>query len=157
MNRRTVLSLLAVAGLTATLATAADKPNFSGSWKMNAEKSDFGPIPPPEKLERTIVHEDPKLNVNTLNVGPQGEMKSDSMYTTDGKDSVNKTGGMEIKSVAAWDGDKLIIKYKREVQGMDISFVETWTLGAEGKTMTVVNDLSTPQGDFKLVTVMDKK
>lgn len=157
MNRRTILSLLAVAGLTAALATAADKPNFSGSWKMNAEKSDFGPIPPPEKLERTIAHEDPKLNVNTLNVGPQGEMKSDSVYTTDGKDSVNKTAGMEIKSVAAWDGDKLIIKYKREVQGMDISFVETWTLGADGKTMTVVNDLSTPQGDFKLVTVMDKK
>ena len=157
MNRRSVLAMLALAGLTATLAAAADQPNFSGSWKMNANKSDFGPIPPPDKLERIIKHEDPKLNVNTLNVGPQGEIKSDSVYTTDGKGSLNKTAGMEVKSVAAWDGGKLVIKYKREVQGMEISFVETWTLAADGKVLTVVNDLSTPQGDFKLTTVMDKQ
>jgi hypothetical protein len=157
MNRRSVLAVFALAGLTAMLANAADKPNFSGSWKMNPAKSDFGPIPPPEKLERTIKHEDPKMTVNTLNVGPQGEIKSESIYTTDGKDSVNKNGGMEVKSVAAWDGDKLTIKYKREVQGMEISFVETWTLAADGKILTVVNDLSTPQGDFKLTTVMDKQ
>ena len=157
MNRRTMLSVLALASLSAALMSGADKPNFTGSWKMNPAKSDFGPIPPPDKLERTIKHDDPKLAVSTLNAGPQGEMKSDSMYTTDGKDSINKTAGTEVKSVAAWDGDKLTIKYKREVQGMEISFAETWTLSADGKVLTVVNDLSTPQGDFKLTTVMDKQ
>ena len=157
MNRRSMLTLLALASLTAALAPAADKPNFSGSWKMNAGKSDFGPIPPPDKLERTIKHEDPKMNVNTLNVGAQGETKTEAVYTTDGKDSVNKMAGMDVKSVAAWDGDKLIIKSKREIQGMEISMVENWTLSADGKILTIINDLSTPQGDFKLTTVLDKQ
>ena len=157
MNRRSVLAMLALAGLAATLASAADKPNFTGSWKMNSEKSDFGPVPPPEKMERTIKHEDPKLNVNSMSVGPQGENKTEANYTTDAKDSVNKMNGMEVKSVAAWDGSNLTIKYKREAQGMEISFVENWTLSADGKVLTVVNNLSTPQGDFVLKMVMDKQ
>ena len=157
MNRRSVLSLLALAGLTATLAAAADKPNFTGSWKMNSEKSDFGPVPPPEKMERTIKHEDPKLNVNSVSVGPQGENKSEANYTTDGKDSVNKMAGADVKSVAAWEGSNLTIKYKREAQGMEISFVENWSLSADGKVLTIVNNLSTPQGDFALKIVLDKQ
>ena len=157
MNRRSLLSMLALASLTAAFASAAEKPNFSGVWKMNPAKSDFGPVPAPDKLERTIKHADPKLDITTASVGPQGDMKTDSSYTTDGKDSVNKQAGMEVKSVAAWEGDKLVIKYKREIQGMDISFVENWSLSADGKVLTVVNDLSTPQGDFKLTTVMDKQ
>jgi len=157
MNRRQVVSLIALGGLTAMLASAAEKPNFTGSWKLNVSKSDFGPVPPPEKLEQTIKHEDPKLNINTLNVGQQGEIKSETTYNTDGKESINKQAGVETKSVAVWDGDKLVIKYKREIQGMEIAFVDTWTLGAEGKSYTIVRDLSTPQGDFKLTIVMDKQ
>ena len=157
MNLRNAVSVLALAGLAATLASAADKPNFTGTWKMNPAKSDFGPIPPPDKLERTIKHDDPKMVVNTINVGMQGEMKSEAVYTTDGKDSINKTAGMEVKSVAAWDGDKLVIKAKREAQGMEITTVDTWTLSADGKVLTSSNALSTPQGDFKITTVMEKQ
>jgi hypothetical protein len=40
---KVVLLITAVAGL----AMAADKPNFSGDWKLNAAQSDFGPIPAP--------------------------------------------------------------------------------------------------------------
>ena len=54
MNRRQVVSLIALGSLAAMLASAAEKPNFTGSWKLNASKSDFGPVPPPEKLEQTI-------------------------------------------------------------------------------------------------------
>jgi len=157
MNRRSVLSILALASLTATLASAADKPNFSGSWKLNTDKSDFGPVPPPEKMARTITHADPSLKYSSVSVGPQGEQKTEASYTTDGKESVNKLGGAEIKGVAAWDGENLTIKYKREVQGMDISFAENWTLSADGKVLTIVNNLSTPQGDFALKMVLDKQ
>ena len=157
MTRRSVFCVLAVAGLTATLAVGADKPNYSGTWKLNLDKSDFGPVPPPEKLVRTIKHEDPTLNVSSVSVGPQGEVKNDSTYTTDGKESVNKMAGAEVKSNAAWDGSNLTIKYKREVQGMEISFVENWTLAPDGKVLTIVNNLSTPQGDVALKMVLEKQ
>jgi hypothetical protein len=149
--------LLAVASLSATLALGAGKPDFSGSWKMNAEKSDFGPMPAPDKLEQTITHADPNLTVNSTTAGPQGETKSELKYTVDGKDSVNTIRGAEFKSVAAWDGDTIVIKSKREVQGMEISLIETWSLSTDGKVLTVLRKASTPQGDFELKTVMDKQ
>ena len=157
MHRRSLMILLAVASLSAALAMGADKPDFSGSWKMNAEKSDFGPMPAPDKLEQTITHADPSLTVNSVTAGPQGDSKSELKYTLDGKDSINTVRGAEFKSVAAWDGDRIVIKSKREVQGMEISLVETWSLSKDGKVLSVVRQASTPQGDFTLTTVMDKQ
>ena len=51
-------ALLIIAGL-ASMAFAADKPNFSGDWKLNAAKSNFGPIPPPTSYTRKIAHAEP--------------------------------------------------------------------------------------------------
>ncbi|HEY3741572.1 MAG TPA: hypothetical protein VGL53_17085 [Bryobacteraceae bacterium] len=156
ITRRSLLPMLALAGLSAACLMAADKPNFSGSWKMDASKSDFGPMPAPDKLEQTITHADPNLSFTTVSNGANGESKTDTVYTTDGKESVNKVRNMEVKSVAAWDGDKLVVKSKREVQGMEISLVETWSLSTDGKVLTIVRNASTPQGDFTLTTVMNK-
>ena len=157
MNRRSVLILAALASLSAMLATAADKPNFTGAWKLNVPKSEFGMMPAPEKQERTIKHEDPKMNINSVSVGPQGEQKTESNYTTDGKDSINKVRGADVKSVAAWEGDKLVVKSKREAQGMEITVVENWSLSADGKVLTIVNKIGTPQGDFEATMVLDKQ
>src|ERR1051325_8061092 len=62
------------------------KPNFSGQWTMDASKSDFGPMPAPEKIVRVIDHKEPNLNIKTTQVGQQGEVKSEYSYTTDGKE-----------------------------------------------------------------------
>ena len=46
-----LVSLALVAG-----GQSATKANFSGEWKMNVMKSDFGALPPPEFITRTILH-----------------------------------------------------------------------------------------------------
>ena len=49
MQRRLYLTFTLI--LLVGLACAAQaKPNFTGDWKLNADKSDFGPLPPPEKM-----------------------------------------------------------------------------------------------------------
>src|SRR5277367_4263573 len=47
-------------------------PNFSGDWKMNIAKSDFGPVPAPEVLTRAIKHTDPALEIATHQKGARG-------------------------------------------------------------------------------------
>jgi hypothetical protein len=59
---RALIALLATMVLTGT-APAADKPNFSGEWKMNAAKSDFGQLPPPDSFVRRIEHADSLLTI----------------------------------------------------------------------------------------------
>ena len=156
MIRRSLLAISTLA-LFANLLSAADKPDFSGSWKMNAAKSEFGPMPGPEKLERTITHKDPVLSSKTTQSGPQGEVTSEMKYTTDGSDSVNKLRGQDVKSVAKWEADKLVVKSKREAQGMEIAITETWVLSDGGKVLTITNAIDTPQGAFEMKYVLDKQ
>jgi hypothetical protein len=53
--KRALIAVLLTTVLTAT-APAADKPNFSGEWKMDAAKSDFGQLPAPTSFVRKIAH-----------------------------------------------------------------------------------------------------
>ncbi len=156
MIRRSLIAISALA-LFAGMLPAQDKPNFTGSWKMNAEKSDFGPMPAPDKMTRTIDHKDPDMQIKTTQAGQQGEVTSELKYKTDGTESVNKLRGQDVKGVAKWEGDKLVVKSKREVQGMEISLTETWTMTDAGKVLTVVNAIETPQGNFEAKIVLEKQ
>ena len=61
---KTLLSTLFVIAAAANMAAAADKPDFSGDWKMDTDKSVFGPLPPPTSMTRKIDHKDPAITVN---------------------------------------------------------------------------------------------
>lgn len=156
---KTRLAVLCAAVALATVFSAAAfaKPNFSGNWKMNASETNFGQIPPPERLERKIAHEEPNIKFTTTQSGPQGDVTSEMAYTTDGKPAVNKTRAGEVTSVAKWDGDVLTVNSKREIQGVEITQSERWMLSEDGKRLTIENTINTPQGDFKLKLVMDKQ
>ena len=141
----------------AVCAPASAAPNFSGNWKFNAGKSNYGPIPAPDKMERKITHEEPTLKMTTVQSGQQGEITTDMTYKTDGSESVNKVRGNDVKSVAKWDGAALTVASKREVQGMEITQNERWTLSDDGKILTILNKINTPQGEFEITIVMDKQ
>jgi hypothetical protein len=157
---RSVLVPLAVLAAIPFALAADTKPDFSGEWKLNVDKSNFGPMPPPESETRTITHADPSLNVKSVRTGGTGDMSTEMKFTTDGKESVNKIetpgGAIEIKTTMSWEGKALIAKSKLEVQGMDINSEDHWELSEDGKTLTVNQKVTTPQGDFEASQVFDK-
>lgn len=157
MMRRMML-LAAAAALFSLCLAGAEKPNFSGVWKLNNAKSDFGPMPGgPDKFERTIDHKDPNLKMTTVQAF-QGQERSNSVeYVIDGNEKTVETPMGPMHVTPAWKGDNLEITVKREIQGNQIKSVETWSLSEEGKVLTVKTDISTPQGDFSLKFVMDKQ
>ncbi|MBI3682057.1 MAG: hypothetical protein HY235_16865 [Acidobacteria bacterium] len=149
-GRATALILL-------TAALIAAKPNFSGEWKMDPSKSDFGPNPAPEKIVRTIQHDDPNLAIKTLLVSQQGEIASGLKYTTDGKECTNTTRFGEAKGTAKWDGDTLVIESKLQFQGADIVQKDRWTLSSDGKAMKVQTSIKSPQGEIEMAISFDKQ
>lgn len=138
-------------------AAANAKPNFTGEWKLNASKSEFGPMPAPASRVDKIKHADPDLAVSTTASGPQGEATFDLKYTTDGKECTNELRGNPTKSTAAWDGDALVINTKANFQGNDITLTDKWTLSEDGKTLTVARHIKAPQGEFDQKTVLEKQ
>ena len=153
------LWLLAIAAtLTFGAAFAADKPNFTGSWKLNSAKSDFGPMPQgPEKFERKVDHKDPDMKVNTVQSMQGNERTSDVAYAIDGKEHDVTMGPTTAKVTATWKDSVLEVVAKREIQGNAITSTEKWSLSPDGKVLTVDSNISAPQGEFAMKFVMDKQ
>src|SRR6185436_18842785 len=49
------------------------KPDFSGVWTLVADKSDFGEMPAPATMTRTITHKDPALTIVVAQTGGEGD------------------------------------------------------------------------------------
>ncbi len=129
--KRLVLIAFAAAVVLPFSARAQTKTDLSGTWTLDATKSDApggrggrGPQGPV-----TI-----KQTASEIVIGQ-------ATYKLDGSESVNQLqgrGGMtEAKSKAHWDGAKLVIDTTRDIGGNTVTSTETRSLSADGKEMTV--------------------
>ncbi len=135
MKSRTSAALLiaAIVCLCASIAAAQTKPNLSGSWKMNSQKSKFADGGPDGILIK-IDHKEPELTEDWSISTPDGERAFQAKYTTDGKETEQEVMGRTAKTSAKWDGDALVIEFK---SGNGF-FKRKITLSADGKTITKV-------------------
>ncbi|HTS77927.1 MAG TPA: hypothetical protein VMG40_17070 [Bryobacteraceae bacterium] len=147
--------LLAIFAL-AVLSFAADKPDFSGNWKMDAGQSDFGGAPAPDSLTRKIEQSGPSVTFTDEQMSGAGNDKAVRKYTTDGSETTYQWMGSEVKSAAHWDGDALVIIGKQNAAGTDVVVTSNITLSSGGKTL-IENDKITAGGNdaggFKIVFV----
>jgi len=154
MKTRTSAALMvAVIGcLCALIVAAQTKPNFSGAWKMNREKSKFADGGPDAILIK-IDHKEPALTEEWSMTTPEGERSFQGKYTTDGKETEQEVMGRTAKTSAKWEGDALVIEFK----AADGFFKRKITLSADGKTMTKVVTHSEGGGDPVEDTVVFEK
>jgi hypothetical protein len=142
-----VLSLaLAAALVVPFIAQAQAKPDFSGTWTLDAAKSDpapagrggggggggrggggGGPV--------TI-----KQSPTDITIGM-------ATYKLDGSETeIQGRGGVQ-KAKATWDGAKLVITTNIDMQGTAITTKAVRSLSADGKEMTVeTTTTGAPQG-----------
>jgi hypothetical protein len=155
--------LLTFAALPASRPAHAQDalPNFTGKWVLDAAKSDFGPMPPPDSVIHTIDHKEPTIKIVTAQKSAQGEVTNERTLTTDGKPNVNRLrmGGPEqdVTSTTKWVGKTLTTVMKAEVQGMALGFNDSWKLSDDGKVLTIVRAITTDQGEFAVTTVFNKQ
>jgi hypothetical protein len=151
---KTSVLIVALAGLS----LAADKPNFSGDWKLNAAKSNMGPLPAPTTYTRKVTHAEPSITIEDTQTGTAlGDQHDTRTYTTDGKEIAYQANGADVKSSMSWDGDALAINSKASIQGMDLVIKDKVTLGDDGKTLTDTVHIATGQGDLDLTLVFEKQ
>ena len=158
--KRTVRILVPICTLMflAAVMHGFAQPDFTGTWKMNASKSQFGPMPAPDSVTLKVEHKDPNLKTSMTTVGgPQGDQTVDAKYTTDGKECVNSIMGTDAKSKVTWDGDAMVTDTKVDFGGAEITLKAKWTLSSDGKVLTNAQKISTPQGEFEIVYVFDKQ
>lgn len=142
-------------GLGATVAAQADP--FLGHWTLNVEKSEFqtaGAAVRSRTIEITR-----KGNVyshvqETFRLGQDAVQKLTYDVTYDGKDSTPVIGGAFDAVTISRTGNTMVRKAKN--RGAEVE-TATYTLSADGKTMTVVTKGNNYGQEYGSTQVFEKK
>jgi hypothetical protein len=133
------------------LAAGAGKPDFSGTWKLDSQKSNFGSLPAPAKYERVIEHSGLAVHVTTHQATASGEQTIETRFGTDGEFVENHYASGVARVSGRWNAGNLEVETRRELQGKALTSVENWSLSSDRSTLTVKNHIETPNGPLDLV------
>jgi hypothetical protein len=157
MKRALLLAMLG-AVILPFAAGAQGKPDFSGTWTLDAAKSDPAPAGRGGGGAATMTI---KQTATDLSIQTEGRQGPQTMtYKLDGSESKNEQmgrgGAQTVVSKAKWDGASLVIDSTRDIQGMSITTHEVRKLDNGGKEMKVETTIQTPQGEQKRNVVYTK-
>ena len=160
MKRILTLSLLIALAATSVYSAQAAKPDFSGAWKFDPAKSDFGQAPPPEALALIVVHKEPAVKITSTQTAQGTTTVNERNITTDGKPNANRLksamGDQDVTSTSKWVGAALQTSYTLQIQGTPIPTVETWELNSP-KLMTITRKLTLPDASELIIKVVYNK
>jgi hypothetical protein len=160
MPRNFTVVLLSLC-IFAVAALAADDP-FIGTWKANISKSEFSPGPPPTSVTVTIEPNGTngiKVTVEAINA--KGE-KTVNQYSAnyDGKEYPfvqTGAGAVSGQTVSLKRIDSHTVERTTYLTGKQL-MTEKWVVSQDGKTRTVTQTGTSPQGQaIHNVIVNDKQ
>ena len=153
MPRQDTALCIAASFIVLTTAAAADKPNLTGTWKMNITKSEAGSGEIKSRVDK-IEHQDPQLKITTTQVDENGENTVVRDYVTDGRLMTHTILGGERKSSAHWEGNVLVIETKVTEGGYTIR--DRWML-ADDKRSIIDREFSGNQGATTRHILLEKE
>lgn len=155
LSRIAGLFLIALLFSTAAQAQCAD---FSGTWKLNRDKSKLGEQFSMAPQSMVLVQDAATLTVERHAEFQGQEFVTKDKFTLDGKECLNEGfQGTRKKSTATWSDDKKLLTVKSAIpmEGSgEISITEKYSL-ADG-SLSVVSTSSSDWGTFIETMVFDK-
>ena len=115
------------------------KPDFSGLWQLNLEKSTFRGPAPKEVLVK-IDHREPTLIQAMLVIASDGgERRLTFTYDTAGGESSIALAGGEGQSRAHWRDSELVIESELKTPSRTFHFRDHWSLSADCETLRMAH------------------
>jgi hypothetical protein len=150
-------SLLLFLTLTGFASTQQpQKPDFSGVWKFNPEKSKLQ-IRPPSSSTFVVDHKEPRFHLSRTHVydGKPDIWSID--LTTDGKEVVQQEGDRTARVRLYWEGKDLIFDSVIVSKDRQATNVVRYNLSPDGKTFTATESFRAPKLKYDNVWVFDKE
>lgn len=142
----------------AWVTVAAERPDYSGRWRMVKEQSDFGQFVAPDMVVRVVEEHGSTMNVHTVQTRDKKTSYSDVSYFTTGEISTNSMSGRDATSKAFWDGDTLVIRTDtKDSKGQDEHIVDRWDLSPDRQMLTISSHIETVAGEADLKLVCRKE
>jgi len=155
MTRKSIAICLAAVLLTAA-AVPQVRPDFSGTWKQNMEKS-ATKSSWLKSYTNKIEQQGTNLKVTTTTVGDRGERTYDRTYVI-GKEDKSKDGeGDQRTTNVTWNGNTLVFESVEKERDATLTSKEVWALSEDGKTLTKNIHRTGPRGDSDQQYVLEKQ
>jgi hypothetical protein len=119
----------------------APKPDFSGTWVLNLQRSKIEIANPPAASTFTIRHKEPAFHLERTHTYSSGRTNTWSIdLVTDGKHEVTATeGSTSSRTRMYWEGDALVLDMTiTTADGESGTNVVHYTLSPDGKTFTAL-------------------
>jgi hypothetical protein len=162
---RGILCVILV-GMTVSLPgwAAPARPNFSGTWALNAAESDFGQAPPPIRQSEVITQAGDEFAIAITLEREQGKQHYTLRFQVGGtempmaKGSFPDDSPFRILNVKGeWDGPALVVTEKVSFQGQEGTLKARYSLSADGKVLRKATHISMNEGEFDTKTVYGKQ
>jgi hypothetical protein len=129
------------------------RPDFTGMWEVNVERSVLrGPAP--KRILAIIEHQEPRLIQQLLITNVDGiEQRMTFSFGTDAETS-NAIGNASVQTLARWEGTELVIESRMKTPGRDAYFKDHWSLSEDGQTLTMAHRDDDLAGQ---ISVLEKK
>jgi hypothetical protein len=115
---------------------AASRPDFTGVWEMNCERSILHRSTPKRILVR-IEHREPKLIQQILFTDADGAEQRMTFTFEAGAETTNSVGAATARTRARWEGIELVIESWMKTPGREVHFKDHWSLSGDGRTLTM--------------------
>jgi len=146
MKQRIAPFLVTVLVLTVGIAFGSARPNFNGTWVMDASKSEG--IPPNVAQTMTLTQADDNLTLQNKIVTAEGDINVSDTFIINGNevDFTQKVNGVEIKGkrTSKWSADSNGFESNEEFtveagdgQSTTQKIRRVWAISADGKTLTI--------------------
>jgi len=129
---------------------AAETPNFSGFWKMDVSKSDFGPQTSPQSAEYVIRHVGATISFNYTQDGKTSRVD----LTPDNEERITSTTEeTAVWTKSYWSGSVLVIESRERKRygtqaGIGVGWTSRWSLSPDGQQLLIERKIHTPDGDI---------
>ena len=154
-----------LSALLGVFSFAADKPNFSGTWVLDKDKSFSNP--PGFDQTMTVTHTGDLMKIQGKQTSTRGEVILDENYTLDNKQNdftPQNPPNAKGKRKAYWlPNDKgvivedEIITESPEGAATTQSVMRKWLLSPDGSTLTIDYYFDGPRGSFESKRVFVRK
>lgn len=147
MRRLSLLTTLLCLALAASAQTAA-KPNFTGVWKMDPAKSDFGGISAPASAQYLIRQTGATVMLQYTQDGHTSRVD----ITPDGNERVTETApDAETWTRAYWSDKVLVLDSRSKPLASSnrpvIQWTSRWALAPDRKVLTIQRRITVPGSD----------
>jgi hypothetical protein len=155
MLRIAIAALVVAAPVLAQSAPA----DLSGTWVMDAAKSDQVPTTP-AKMSYVVRQKGTSFIVDRDITDASGQNTSTLTYGIDGKSWKNQfkssVGPVDLSSVLAWEGSTLVIKTTLTVQGQEVHQTDRWTPSPDATTLTILRTIEVGGQEMKSKLILNR-